>query len=74
MDDHDRELLAKQTRHLQPPPRRDGLMMLILVGVFLAGATSGSVLFGGHSSAQIATNDGKTALAFFFDGNHTTTR
>jgi hypothetical protein len=69
MNDRDWELLDRQTRNLQPPPRPDGLMMLILAGVFFAGMTLGSLFFGIQPPVQTATNGGKTALAFFFNGN-----
>jgi hypothetical protein len=74
MDDRDWKLLDQQTRHLQPLPRTNTLMMLILAAGFLAGITAGSLFFGGQQSAQTATNDGKTALAFFFDGSRIATR
>jgi hypothetical protein len=48
-------------------------LMLILAVGFLAGVTAGSLLFGAHQSAQTATKDGKTALAFFFDGSRNAT-
>ena len=63
MSDRDWELLDRQMRNLQPLPRPDGLMMLILAGVL------GSLFFGIQPPVQTATNGGKTALAFFFNGN-----
>jgi hypothetical protein len=74
MDDRDRELLDRQMRNLQPPPRPDGLMILILTGVFLAGMTLGTLLFGIHPRVQTATNDGKTALAFLLNGTRSEPR
>jgi hypothetical protein len=74
MDDRDWELLNQQMRHLQPPLRENTWMMLILAGGFLAGMAAGSFLFAGHQSPQTATNNGKTALAFFFDGSRNATR
>jgi hypothetical protein len=66
----DQELLDKQLKHFEPPPRRDGLMMLAVVGVFLAGMTAGSLLFAYRSppAVQTASSDGTTALAFFLNG------
>jgi hypothetical protein len=40
MDRRDRELLDTLKRY-QPPSRRDGPMILAIVGVFLAGMTGG---------------------------------
>jgi hypothetical protein len=73
MDARDWELLDKQMKNLRPTRRR-GLMMLILAGAFLAGIAAGSSFFGEQQSPQIVTNDGKTALAFFFDGGRGVTR
>ena len=64
------ELLDKQPKRLQPPRRRDGLMALAVIGVFLAGMTAGSFLFtyGGQPAVQSASSDGTMALAFFLNG------
>jgi hypothetical protein len=66
MDRRDWELLDKQMRRLQPAPRRDSVMALMLVGVFLAGITSGAYLAapGNQAPMQAASGDGDTALAF----------
>ena len=53
MDRRDKELLDKQLARFQPPPRRDGLMVLAVVGVFLAGVTAGSFLFAYRSPHAI---------------------
>ena len=37
MDRHDRELLHKQLRRLQPPRRNDGAIVLVDLALFLAG-------------------------------------
>jgi hypothetical protein len=37
MDRRDQELLDTQIKRFQPPSRRDGLTILAIVGVFLAG-------------------------------------
>ena len=42
MDRRDQELLDTQMKRFQPPSRRDGLMILAIVGVFLAGMTAGA--------------------------------
>jgi hypothetical protein len=66
------ELLDTQMKRFQPPSRRDGLMILAIVGVFLAGMTAGGFLFAayrGQPTVQTASSDdGKTALAFFLNG------
>jgi len=43
MDRHDRELLDKQMRRLEPP-RNDGVIAVMLAAMFLVGMTLGSVL------------------------------
>jgi hypothetical protein len=70
MNRHDRELLNKQMSHLQPAPRRDGVLMLVIASVFIAGLTAGGMLFtvGGKSSPSTALDDGRTALAFLLNG------
>ena len=70
MDRRDQELLDKQLARFQPPPRRDGLMVLAVVGVFLAGVTADSFLFAYRSphAIQVASSDGTMALAFFLNG------
>ena len=45
MDSRDQELLNEQLQRLQLPPCRDGLMILTIVGVFLAGMTTGGLVF-----------------------------
>ena len=45
MDRRDRELLNKQVSHLQPETRREGLLLVTLAAVFLAGLTAGGLLF-----------------------------
>ena len=72
IDRRDQELLDTQMKRFQPPSRRDGLMILAIVGVFLAGMTAGGFLFAayrGQPTVQTASSDdGKTALAFFLNG------
>jgi hypothetical protein len=57
MNRYDQELLDKQTRR-HSPPQNDGVIALMLAGMFLVGITLGSVL-SPHQSAptQIASLD-----------------
>ena len=64
MDSRDRELLDKQLRRLRLPPRRDGVMILAIVGVFLAGMTAGGLLFANRSGPQTASSDGNRVSLF----------
>jgi hypothetical protein len=70
MNRHDRELLNKQLSHLQPAPRRDGMLMLVMTGIFIAGLTVEGLLFtfGSTSSTPTVLDDGRTALAFLMNG------
>jgi hypothetical protein len=76
MNRHDRELLARQMSHLQPAPRGDGLMTLVMAGVFITGLTAGGLLFtfGSKPSTPTALDDGRTALAFSLNGSANTAR
>ena len=76
MNGHDRELLDKQMSRLQPAPRRDGMLILIMTSVFIAGLTAGGLLFtfGSKPSASTALVVGKTALAFLLNGTANTAR
>jgi hypothetical protein len=68
MDDRDWHLLNKQMKNQSPLSPRNGLLMLVLGAGFLTGIAVGSSLFEMQHSAQTASGDGKTALAFFLDG------
>ncbi len=58
MDRHDQELLQKQLRRLQPPPRHDGALAIVGVALFLAGMSLGSFLFAYRSEpTRIAANE-----------------
>ena len=60
MDRRDQELLDTQIKRFQPPSRRDGPMILAIVGVFLAGMTAGGFLFAayrGQPTVQTASGD-----------------
>jgi hypothetical protein len=76
MNRRDRELLNRQMSHFQHAPRRDGIMIMAIVGVFLVGLTTGGLLFSFGSSPRTPTGagSGKTALAFFLNGTGDTTR
>jgi hypothetical protein len=76
MDRRDRQLLNTQMSRFYPAPRRDGVLILGMVGVFIAGLAAGGLLFtfGSNPSAPTASSDGKTALAFFLNGTGITTR
>jgi hypothetical protein len=68
MDRGDRELLNKQVTHLQPETHREGLLLGALAAVFLAGLAAGGLLFA-NSPSRTASDDGRTALAFFLNGS-----
>jgi hypothetical protein len=74
MNRHDQDLLDRQMKRIQPRPRHNGLMMLAIIGVFLAGMTAGGFLFAYQPPAHTASRDGKTALAFFLNGTPDATR
>jgi hypothetical protein len=64
MDRHNRELLDKQLRRLQPPRRNDGAMALVGVALFLAGMTLGSFLFATRSQpTRTAANEAASAFS-----------
>jgi hypothetical protein len=51
MDRHDRELLDKQLGRIVPPPRNDGVLMLTVAAIFIAGVTLGGALFANEDEA-----------------------
>jgi hypothetical protein len=63
MDRRDWELLDKQMGRLQPAPRRDSVMALMLVGVFLAGITAGAFLAASGNQAPIQAASGLETFA-----------
>jgi hypothetical protein len=64
MDRHDRELLDKQLRRLQPALRNDGAMALMGVALFLAGVTLGGFLFAyKNQPTRMAANDASFAAS-----------
>ena len=76
MNRHDRELLDRQMSRFQLSPRRDGVLILAMVGVFIAGLTSGGLLFTfvNTPSTTTASDDGTTALAFLLNGTGSPSR
>ncbi len=51
MDQRDWELLDKQMRQ-STPPRNDGIVVLTIAAVFLAGLAIGGILFGQESGSE----------------------
>jgi hypothetical protein len=76
MKRQDRALLDKLMSHLQPRPRRDGMLILVMISVFVAGLTAGGLLFtfGSKPSTPTALDDGRIALAFLLNGTANTAR
>jgi hypothetical protein len=62
MDRRDEVLLDKQMRRLIPP-RHDGVLALIVTGMFIAGLSSGIALARKTPVEQIASNNAVIALA-----------
>ena len=69
MNCHDRELLDRQMSRFQLSPRRDGVLILAMVGVFIAGLTAGGLLFTFVNTplTPMASDDGTTALGFLVE-------
>jgi hypothetical protein len=58
MDQRDLELLDKQMRAINRAPRRDGVIIVTVLMVFLAGMTVGSLLAGSaNEPTRVAAND-----------------
>jgi hypothetical protein len=68
MDRRDWELLDKQIRPAQPAPPPNGVLVAMLVGLFILGATTGALLFAPGSTPHPTAGDGTAALAFFLNG------
>jgi hypothetical protein len=49
MDQRDQKLLEKQLGRLNPAPRPDGVIILMVAATFFAGLTLGGVLFARQS-------------------------
>jgi hypothetical protein len=56
MEPQDQELLDKQLRNLQVPPRRDGVVIAMVVTVFLGGVIIGGALAKPRELAPSAAN------------------
>ena len=69
MNHDDREHRPRQTKPFQRPLRRDGVIGLALVGAFVAGVTAGGFFFAIERSPTPSGYNGRTALAFFLNGN-----
>jgi hypothetical protein len=70
MKRRDRRLLQRQMSHILPPSWDNGVAMIALVGVFIAGLATGGLLFTFRDSppTPMASEEGRTALAFFLNG------
>ena len=63
MDQRDQELLDKQLRGFNPPPRNDWIIMLVVLAVFFAGVTLGGFLTAYKSEPmQLASNDATPSI------------
>jgi len=58
MDRRDWELLDKQIRPAQPAPPPNGVLVAMLVGLFILGATTGALLFAPGSTPHPTAGDG----------------
>ncbi len=74
MNRRDQELLARQMKYFQPPARRSGVIMLVLVATFVAGMTVGGAFSIASRHVQQPFGEGRTALAFFLNGVQNTAR
>jgi hypothetical protein len=64
MDQRDQELLDKQLHGLHPQPRHDGVMMLAIVAVFLAGMAAGAYLSAYQDEPmRVASNEAAPAIS-----------
>jgi len=63
MDQHDIELLDKQTRAMLRSPRHDGVIILALVTMFLAGIALGGFVTSSEQSPQRAGEQAATTNA-----------
>jgi hypothetical protein len=64
MNRRDQELLDKQFRWLRPEPRHEGVMIVALVAVFLAGiAVGGRVVAYDNAATHIASTTAADAAA-----------
>jgi hypothetical protein len=68
MDQRDWEFLDKQTRWQRPAPPPTSTVILMLLAIFVAGITTGALLFSTGSQPVPTGKDGKAALAFLLNG------
>jgi len=70
MNRRERRLLQRRMSHILPPSWDNGVAMIALVGVFIAGLTTGGLLFAFRDNppTPTAADEGRTALAFFLNG------
>jgi hypothetical protein len=64
MDQHDQELLEKQTRAIYQPPRQAGVIILGVLAIFLVGMIAGSLL----TAETVPTTANGAAIAFLDAG------
>jgi hypothetical protein len=58
MDQRDQDLLDKQVQKISPTSRHDGVLMLAVIGVFIAGILLGGSLYSNTDTPmRIAAND-----------------
>ena len=71
MNRRDRRLLQRQMSHVLPPSWDNGAAMIAIVGGFIAGLTTGGLLFAFRDNppTPMASAEGKTALAFILTGS-----
>jgi uncharacterized membrane protein YoaK (UPF0700 family) len=63
MDQRNQQLLDKQLRGFNSPPRNDWIIMLVALAVFFAGMTLGGFLTAHESEPmQIASNDATPSI------------
>ena len=62
VDQRDQELLDKQLRRIAPAPRNNGVMVLAILAVFLAGMALGSAVEQKAEAIRIASNDTMHAI------------
>ena len=71
MNPQDRELLDKQLRNLHVSPRRDGVVIVVILAMFFGGIIVGGLLTEPHNATQTAFNE---PIASVLNGASTTTR
>jgi len=69
MDPQDRELLDKQLRNLNVPPRRDGVVIATIIAVFLGG-----IIIGALAERREPINAANPQIASVLMGAPATTR